>query len=142
MIDTDFGTLTDIGKLFGVSSKACGRWIADLGLRIIGGEPTTKAWEFGLVKSAPIPCDIGERPFFIWHTEKTVKLLEKAGHRQVHQPTVSGNLLVGPFSSRSSAPNGYEILNSDGNVFCWVTDEKATTWVVRLLNLADEHDKF
>ena len=28
MMDTDFGTLTDIGKLFGVSSKACGRWLA------------------------------------------------------------------------------------------------------------------
>ncbi len=145
-MDNEFSRLTEIGKVFGVSSRVCGRWIADLGLRVVAGDPTPRAHELGLVKSAPIACGVGERPFFIWHRQRIVQLLEKKGHRQVEpeqQPTAaSGNLLVGPFTSRINATNGYEILNSDGNVFCWVTGEEAATWVVRLLNLADEHGKF
>ncbi len=147
MIDPEFSTLTDIGKMFGVSLHAIGKWLAALGLRVVGGDPTPTAKARGLVKTAPTGRGEGEHPFFIWHTALTANALEDAGHRQVQlleqRPTAANaKLLVGPFSNRISGTEGYEILNGNGNVFGWVTGEGAATWVVRLLNLADRHGKF
>ena len=62
-MDSEFSRLTEIGKVFGVSSRVCGRWVADLGLRVVGGDPTPRAYELGLVKSAPIACGAGDAPF-------------------------------------------------------------------------------
>jgi hypothetical protein len=149
MIDPEYSTLTDIGTKFGCSSHVIGKWLAALGLRVVGGDPTPTAKARGLVKTAPTGRGEGDHPhpFFIWHTEKTVKLLENAGHRQVQMPephhaAPSSKLLVGPFSNRVSGTEGYEILNGNGNAFGWVTGEGPATWVVRLLNLADKHGKF
>jgi hypothetical protein len=86
MIDYDFERQTDIGRRFGVSSHVCGKWLAALGLRIVGGDPTDKARTLGLVKSVSIERGNYERPYFIWHVAKTLKLLEAAGHRQAQLP--------------------------------------------------------
>lgn len=147
MIDTEFGTLTELGKKLGVSSHVIGRWIGALGLRIVGGDPTAKARELGLVKTAPTGRGEGTHLFYLWHLHKTMRLLEDAGHRPTQLPEqqpgeARPNPLIGPFSSRTSGTNGYEILNGDGKVFGWITGERAATWAVRLLNLADEHGKF
>jgi hypothetical protein len=88
---------------------------------------------------------MGERPFFIWHRQRIVQLLEKKGHRQVEpeqQPTAaSGNLLVGPFSYRPSGSN-WELLNGNGRVFSWaVGGESVPKCMVQLLNLAFRHGK-
>ena len=144
-MDSEFSRLTEIGKMFGVSSRVCGRWVADLKLRIVGGDPTPRAYELGLVKSAPIACGVGDAPFFIWHTKRIVQLLEKEGHRQVQpeqQPAVTNcNLLVGPFSYRSSG-NNWELLNGDGRVFSWaIGGESVPECIVQLLNLAFRHGK-
>ena len=145
MIDNEYSTQTELGRLFGVTSHVIGKWLAALGLRVVGGNPTAKAQ--GLVKTAPTGRGEGDHLFFLWHTAKTVKALEDAGHRQVQLPepypaVANTKLLVGPFSNRISGMEGYEILNGNGNVFGWVTGERAATWVVRLLNLADKHGKF
>jgi len=88
---------------------------------------------------------MGERPFFIWHRQRIVQLLEKEGHRQVQpeqQPAVTNcNLLVGPFSYRASGSN-WEVLNGDGRVFSWaVGGESVPKCMVQLLNLAYRHGK-
>ena len=62
-----------------------------------------------------------------WELKKTVKLLEEAGHQQVQHEQrpaiINRNLLVGPFSYRSSGSN-WELLNGDGRVFSWLSVER------------------
>ncbi len=147
MIDPEYNKLTDLGRQFGVSSHVIGRWLAELGLRVVAGNPTPRAWALELVRSVPTGRGDGDHPYYIWHVARTVKLLEDAGHHHTEnsemKPVVAiPNVLVGPFSSRISGSEGYEILNGNGNVFGWFTGEWAANWVVRLLNLADKHGKF
>jgi hypothetical protein len=146
MIDPEYASLTEIGRRFAVSSRVCGSWLAELGLRVVAGEPTEKARSLGLTTKVPTGRGDGDRQFYIWHLQKTVMLLEAAGHKQVQltqQPAViSRNLLVGPFSYRSSGGNNWELLNGDGHVFSWdVGEESVPKFIVYLLNLAYKHGK-
>jgi hypothetical protein len=144
MIDPEYASLTDLGRRFGATSRECGGWLAGLGLRIIGGDPTEKAHDLGITKQVPISPGDNYHQYYIWHVAKTVRLLEGAGHKPLPEqnpPAVVGNLLVGPFTSRINSTNGFEIMNGDGNVFCWVIGEKAAKWVAYLLNLAEKHGK-
>lgn len=83
MNNSEWGSLTQIGAMFGVSSHKCGRWLAELGLRDVGRSPTDKAFKLGLVKQAPTNRGDDDGYFYIWSVPKTVKLLEEAGHVQV-----------------------------------------------------------
>lgn len=86
MFDEEFGTMTVIGRRFDVTRQVCGKWLAQLGLRVVGKNPTRKAQELGLVKRTTATRGNGEFDFSLWHIDKTVKLLEAAGHQQVGQP--------------------------------------------------------
>jgi hypothetical protein len=119
--------------------------VAELSLRTVGGTPSPQAHHLGLVKQAA--TGRGNQPgyFYLWKTDSVVELLEAAGHRQVLNPErkpAMPNVLVGPFSNRTSSADGYDIINGNGSVFGWMRGEKAANWVVRLLNLADQHGKF
>jgi hypothetical protein len=147
-IDTEFASLTKIGKMFGVSSQKVGCWLADLGHRVIGGDPTEKARSLGFTKKVPTGRGDGDRQFYIWHISKTVKLLEGTGHQQTGVPyqqpvVISRNPLAGPFSYRSSGDSDFwELVNGDGHVFAWeIGDESVPKITVQLLNLADKHGK-
>lgn len=86
MIKGAYGTLTVIGKRFGVSGKVIGKWLAELGLRVIGKQPTRRAIELGLIAKSTFNRGTGTFPIVLWDIEKTVRILEAAGHRQVGQP--------------------------------------------------------
>ena len=148
IIDTKFASLTKIDKLFGVSSQKVGGWLAELGLRIVGGDPTEKARSLGLTKKVPTGRGDVDRQFYIWHISKTVKLLEEAGHQQTGVPyqqpaVISRNPLAGPFSYRSSGDGDFwELLNGDGQIFAWeVGEESVPRFTVQLMNLAYRHGK-
>lgn len=140
MFDQEFGTLGAIGAMFGETSHVCGKWIAELGLRKVGGAPTAKAFELGLPKKAPTNRGNRDGYFYVWHVEKTAKLLEEAGHRQIQEgspPSAPKPILVAPFSMKQSG-NYFEILNADGDVFCWCLGEKGAEFIVKIFNKADE----
>lgn len=144
--DSEFASLTDIGRRCGVSCRVVGKWLADLGLRHIGGSPSREAFEAGLVKKAPTNRGDGDGYFYVWQIARTVGLLEKAGHKQAgrHDDPLKAaetRTLIRPFSHRPNGGDGYEIINGDGVVFGWIRGEAAANAVVRLLNLADEHGK-
>lgn len=60
----EFSTLTELGKLFGVSSHSIGRWLIECGLRTPGKKPSRKAFEDGLVRQAPTGRGAGY--FWVW----------------------------------------------------------------------------
>lgn len=141
MFDQEFGNLGAIGAMFGVSSHVCGRWLADLGLRKVGRTPTTKAFDLGLPKKVPTNRGNGDGYFYVWHVFKTIKLLEKAGHKRIQQedpPMGRKPMLVAPFSMRQSG-DYYEILNGNGDVFGWCLAEKGTAFIVQIFNRADDN---
>jgi hypothetical protein len=76
----DFLSLTDLGKLYGVSSHKMGKWLSDLGLRDRNKKPSRTAFDNGLVeqKDSTQPGTY----FWVWHKEKTLWALEKAGHKR------------------------------------------------------------
>jgi len=128
---------TEIGKLFGVSCKVIGDWLVEVGLRTLDRKPSRKAFEGGFVSQTAL--DSGGY-FYKWEAEKTIKALEEGGHRR--KTPVSSGRIRGPFTSRKSSENGYEILGGDGTVSVWVIGEWNAGVVTRLLNLGYEHGKF
>lgn len=69
-------TLTDLGRLYGISAMHCGRLLQDAGLRNREGMPTTKALQSGCA-SAPHRKLHGGEP--IWHRQHCRKAFEAAG---------------------------------------------------------------
>jgi hypothetical protein len=142
----EYETLTQLGKRFGVSCKKMGVWLEELGLRKVGGDPTPRAHELGLVTTAPTGRGDGNHQFYIWHTSQVIKLLEAAGHlqigKEIDQPKEEkAPTLIGPFSHRLSGTNSYEILNGDGEAAFWTIGEENADFAVKLLNLADKAGK-
>jgi hypothetical protein len=70
----DFLSLTDLGKLYGVSSHQVGRWLKGLGLRTESGQPTVQAFNENYVaqRSSRQPGTF----FYVWHARKTTELLD------------------------------------------------------------------
>lgn len=141
MFDHEYANQTALGTYFGVSSHVVGRWLDELGLWKVGHAPTRKAFDLGLPKKAPTNRGNGNGSYFIWHIRKTVKLLEEAGHRRIQKesPSAPKPILVAPFSLRQSG-DYFEILNADGDVFCWCLGEKATAFIVQIFNKADDNN--
>ena len=80
----DFLSQTELGKLYGVSSHKIGKWLLDLGLRTKDNKPSRTAFEAGFVDQRP-----STQPgtyFWVWHSEKTMQALDKAGHKRVEAP--------------------------------------------------------
>lgn len=135
-------SLTQIGEVFGTTSHQVGRWLAKIGLRTEGKQglkPSREAYAGGYVMDVP---SRNQGYIWAWHTEKTVKALEDAGHKVAIQP---GNALLlpcklsGPFQHRANPQFGYEIVNADGSVAVLVTGEENARFVCQLLNLAEKH---
>ena len=140
MFDHEYANLTALGAMFGESSHVCGKWLAELGLRKVGGAPERKAFELGLPKKLPTNRGNGEGYFYVWHVAGTVKLLEEAGYRRIQKespPSAPKPILVAPFSMKQSG-DYFEILNADGDVFCWCLGEKGAEFIVKIFNKADE----
>jgi len=126
-----------LGERFGVTSHQIGRWLDEIGLRE-NKRPSSSAFQGGYVDTAPTgraACSY----YYVWHQDKTVKALVEAGHSLVghvakRQTDVAS--LVGPFSSKPSSEDGFEIVDGNGVVSVWVRGSTNTEMIVRLMNLA------
>ena len=137
-------TQGQLGQMFGVSSHQIGWWLIDIGLRDANKRPSQKALQGGYVKN--ISSEDGPR-FPAWEKERTVELLEKAGHRRLGAD--NGTMAephrrpLGPFSARRSGDDGdgYEIVAVDGTVSVWCRGERLAGRLAWLMNVADKHGK-
>lgn len=77
----EFKSMTELGKLYGVSSHMLGKWLTKLGLRDSNKKPSTIAFDNGMVaqRDSTQPGTY----FWVWHIEKTVSALERGGHQRV-----------------------------------------------------------
>jgi len=82
----EFATMKEIGQLFGVSSHVIGRRLKDLGFRTMGGKPSAKAFQAGMVLQKHT-FDYANY-LWAWSVPKTVGVLEQAGLKRL-PPAVS-----------------------------------------------------
>jgi hypothetical protein len=79
----EFLSLTDLGVLYGVSRNQMGKWLVELGLRTKEMKPSRAAFAGDFVDQRP-----STQPrtyYWVWHAEKTTRLLDEAGHMRADQ---------------------------------------------------------
>lgn len=69
-------TLTDLGRLYGISAMHCGRLLQDAGLRSRDGQPTAEALHSGCASPRERPLHGGEP---IWHRQHCRRAFEAVG---------------------------------------------------------------
>jgi hypothetical protein len=92
----EYLSLTEIGRLYGVSSHRVGKWLKDLCLRTEDGRPSGDAFRQGYVSQAP-----SRGPgtyFYVWHVGKTTEILD-----MMEYPRAKG-VNLGPSSPPSNSP--------------------------------------
>lgn len=75
-MNSTFVTLTALGALLGVSNRQVGRCLKELRLRDEKGRPTQESLDQGFVLERELKHG---GVFWLWHMEKTVKVLEARG---------------------------------------------------------------
>ena len=131
-------TLTQIGKIFGVSSQQVGKWLVQIGLRTPKNRPSREAFTGGYVEQRP---SRNQGYIWCWDSAKTVEALEKAGHPRIPNPPqelVDPPILNGPFRTRPNSSNGFDLVNGDGSVAVVVTGERNAAFLAKVLNTADQ----
>ncbi len=78
-------TLTDLGRLYGISAMHCGRLLHQAGLRDGDGEPTARALQAGCAASPPARRH-GQQAF--WHRSNCREAFEAAGLVTVQRATL------------------------------------------------------
>ena len=70
----EFISLTDLGRLYGVSSHKVGKWLKELGLRTRSGDPSPIAFADGMVEK----CNSTQPGtyFYLWHFERTTAIFD------------------------------------------------------------------
>jgi len=81
----DWLTLTDLGRIYGISALHCGRLLLQAGLRRSDGEPTLRALEGGCAAAAPTRRH-GQPP--VWHRNNCSEAFEAAGLETVQQASL------------------------------------------------------
>lgn len=76
-MSNEYGTMREIGRLFGVTNHTVGKKLKAIGLRTTDGKPSHEAFARGLVGQKW--TDDHKHYCWVWHTAKTVPLLEQAG---------------------------------------------------------------
>jgi hypothetical protein len=79
----EFLSLTELGRLYGVSRNKVGQWLVDLGLRTKEKKPSRAAFDGGFVdqRNSSNPGTY----FWVWHAKKTTCLLDGARLRRAEQ---------------------------------------------------------
>ncbi len=132
-----FMTLTQLGRIFGVSNQNVGKWLVELGLRTTDHIPSDEARQCGFVDQS-----YADNGTCSWtrHTEKTVSALEAAGHLRILNPPIGlidPPLLKGPFSMRSCGDGTFQILSSDGSIAVAVRGERNAILILKILRIAE-----
>lgn len=78
-------TLTDLGRIYGISALHCGRLLLQAGLRRSDGEPTQRALQAGCASAAPGRRH-GQPP--VWHRSNCRAAFEAAGLDTVQRATL------------------------------------------------------
>lgn len=79
----EFLSLTELGRLYGVSRVMIGDWLVDLGLRTTDKKPSRAAFDGGFVDQRPSTQPMTY--YWVWDAKKTCQLLDGAGHRRTEQ---------------------------------------------------------
>ena len=135
--------LGQLGEYFGETSHVIGRWLKEMGVRLPNGEPTEEAKDAG-VAVLVVPPD-GSHVFWVWDKEKTLTLLERAGHQRLTPPHADGpapTKLLGPFTARPNGGDGFEIVDANGIVGIWCRGEWLSGVLVKLLNVCHRNNLF
>jgi hypothetical protein len=80
----EFLSLTELGGLYGVSRNKVGQWLVDLGLRTKEKKPSRAAFDGGFVDQRPSTNPATY--YWVWHGEKTTRLLDDAGFERADRP--------------------------------------------------------
>jgi hypothetical protein len=80
----EFLSLTEVGHLYGVSRNKVGQWLVDLGLRTNEKKPSRAAFDGAFVDQRPSTQPMTY--FWVWHAEKTTRVLAGAGFQRADQP--------------------------------------------------------
>lgn len=133
VLGTAWVTQTALGKLFGASSHAIGRWLVELGLRTKDGIPTLDALTKRLAKA--MRDDRGFH-FYVWDRESICVLLRRAGHRQIGAPPPK---MEGPFVLQPGEDDSFQIMGNDG-VICTVYGERNAKRICRMIEWFTKHE--
>ena len=84
MTIAEYITLTELGALYGVTSHKVGKWLREAGLRDKRGNPINE----GLWMTTETLAPNGFTPFFVWHRQSTIRLLDSLGYqrKEKHSP--------------------------------------------------------
>ena len=81
----EYLSLTELGRIYGVSSHVVGKWLKGLGLRASDGSPSAQAFNEKYVSQRP-----SRQPgtyYHVWHAQKTTDLLDAMQYpRAVRNP--------------------------------------------------------
>jgi hypothetical protein len=76
----EFLSLTELGRIYGVSRNKVGQWLVDLGLRTAQRKPSRVAFDGGFVDQR---CSTNPGTYFwVWDAKKTCALLDEAGFQR------------------------------------------------------------
>ncbi|MEO1002394.1 MAG: hypothetical protein AAFX65_04700 [Cyanobacteria bacterium J06638_7] len=78
----DWLSLTDLGRLYGISAVYCGRLLSEAGLRLANGAPSRRALHRGLALQ-PLPRR--QHRSALWNLRSCAGVLEQQGLSQVGQ---------------------------------------------------------
>lgn len=138
----EFMSMTQIGELFGVSSKQVGKWLVSIGLRTTENRPSRKSFDGGFVKEGP---SRNQGYNWVWNSEMTVAAIESAGHRRVFPAPlglVTPAVLIGPLTLKSGPDGNFQIENRDGEPVLLGQGESNGAVLLRVLEAADRHAVF
>lgn len=123
MFKKEYFKLKELGQVFGTTNQEVGLWLKELGYRSEGEQrPTSKAFDEGLVGEVAYEGHYQ----WLWHAERSTKVLEDAGHYRIINPPVhlvAPPTLVGPFSVRKIGDGTFQIVSSNGAVAAIVSGE-------------------
>lgn len=92
-MNNDYLTLTQLGRIYGVSRNVVGKWLKALSLRTQSGDPSQTAHDDGFVKK--VDSTNPGTFFYVWHKQKTTELLDGMGYERADLDTEIGDLLAG-----------------------------------------------
>ncbi|MBA2114064.1 hypothetical protein [Bremerella alba] len=125
-----------LGQLFNATSHDVGKWLRDLELRNQKGSPSSEAFQRKLVSKN---FDTNGTYSYVWHAERTARILEEAGHPLASiMPTqvVETPAVKGPFTLRASDADNWHLVGNDNQVTIVIRGERNADAVKRVMNIA------
>ena len=130
--------MTEVGKIFGVTSHVVGKWLKQMGLRRHNGTPSSDAYEHGLIDS-----DFNEYGTYnvLWDAARVIAILDEAGHKRANPPPadlVEAPFLRGPFEAEEGGDGVWVIAGADEQKLISASGDTNAKVLTHILNLAHE----